>query len=438
MLHKTAASTWKATLALVFACVLALAGCGASGSTASTADAGSSTAEQATAGSATDAATAAAADEATAFPSWKADSASLKALVEYVNAVTDESSPDYVAPEDRIATFDMDGTIICEKAPFYVDWCMLNNRVLDNPSYNEPEYKPSPETVKICQGIRDTINAGEKPSEQQEKDKARLIASEFAGLTPAQFREFARNFLESVDAVGFDGMTYGKSFYQPMLEVIRYLQAKDFDVWMVSACEREFVRAAVPLELNIAPDHIIGTDVAYAATNQGDEAFDKYNMSQDETVVLAEPLLQETAKTGKSIAIEREIGKRPILAFGNSSGDYSMLNYAQSNPDHKGMGVLVLCDDLEREYGDAERAKEQTAECEKEGWILVHMSDEDWATIYGEGVSKTELPGAATKAEETKADEESADATDAAEAESDANSTADQTQDEETELAEAA
>lgn len=457
MLHKTAASTWKATLALVFACVLALAGCGASGSTASTADASASTTEQATAASTADsaasstssstaddsAATAAAANEATAFPSWNADSASLKALVEYVNAVTDESSPDYVAPEDRIATFDMDGTIICEKAPFYVDWCMLNNRVLDNPSYNEPEYKPSPETVKICQGIRDTINAGEKPSEQQEKDKARLIASEFAGLTPAQFREFARNFLESVDAVGFDGMTYGKSFYQPMLEVIRYLQAKDFDVWMVSACEREFVRAAVPLELNIAPDHIIGTDVAYAATNQGDEAFDKYNMSQDETVVLAEPLLQETAKTGKSIAIEREIGKRPILAFGNSSGDYSMLNYAQSNPDHKGMGVLVLCDDLEREYGDAERAKEQTAEAEKEGWVLFHMSDEDWATIYGEGVSKTELPGAATKAEETKAeetkaDEESADAADAAEAESDANSAAEQTQSEETELAEAA
>jgi hypothetical protein len=228
------------------------------------------------------------------------------------------------------------------------------------------------------------------------EDKNRLITSEFAGLTPEQFQEYARNFLTSVDAVGFEGMTYAKSFYKPMLEVVRYLQAKDFDVWMVSACEREFVRAAVPLELNIAPDRIIATDVAYASTNQGDVAFDKYNMTQQDDVVLAEPLGQETGKAGKPIAIAREIGKRPILAFGNSSGDCSMLNYAKSNPKHKGMGVLVLCDDAEREYGDLERAKEQSETAQKEGWVLFHMCKDDWATIYGEGVKKTALPGAST------------------------------------------
>ena len=391
---------WKMALVIIFACAFALGGCAGTGgsvsgaSTESTANMEQTAAEQ---GEQATAEPADAANEATAFPSWNPDSESLKALVAYVNSVTDESSPDYVEPKDRIATFDMDGTIIGEKAPHYLDYCLLLHRVLDNPSYNEPEYKPSEETVKICQGIRDTINSGGKLTDQQKKDKARLIASEFAGLTPEQYQEFARNFLQSVDAVGFDGMKYSKSFYKPMLEVIRYLQANDFDVWMVSACEREFVRAAVPLEIDIAPDHIIGTDVAYASTNQGDAEYDEYNMTQEDKVVLSEPKGQETAEAGKPIAIAREIGKRPILAFGNSSGDYSMLNYAKSNPDHKGMGVLVLCDDLDREYGDAERAKEQTEEASKEGWVLFHMSPVDWATIYGEGVTKTQLPGASTE-----------------------------------------
>ncbi|MBR3158659.1 MAG: haloacid dehalogenase-like hydrolase [Atopobiaceae bacterium] len=341
-------------------------------------------------------------DFAVTFPSWNADSESLKTLVEYVKAVTDESSADYVEPADRIATFDMDGTIICEKAPFYIDWCMLLNRVLDNPSYNEADYTPSDETVKMCQDIRNTINAGEKVTAEQEENKGKLITSEFAGMTPEEYHAHVRSFAESVDAVGFEGMTYGQSFYKPMLEVIDYLKANDFDVWMVSACEREFVRALVPTVFDIAPDRIIGTDVAYVATGEGDEAYDKYNMGQDEDIVLGDPLGQETGKTGKSIAIMREIGKRPILAFGNSSGDYSMLNFAQANPDHKGMGVLVLCDDAEREYGDLDRAKEQTEEANKEGWTLFHMSDQDWATIYGEGVVKTALPGAVEAEEEVE------------------------------------
>lgn len=410
MSERTTRPTLRIALALAFVCALVLAGCGAPAANTSNTSSSSEPAKEQTASSANNSSTtdsAAAANEATAFPSWNSDSKSLKALVDYVNNVTNESSPDYVAPEDRIATFDMDGTIICEKAPHYVDYCMLLNRVLDNPSYNEPGYKPSEEAIAICQSIRDTINAGGKVTDQMAEDKARLIASEFAGLTPEQFQTFARNFLQSVDAVGFEGMTYAKSFYKPMLEVIRYLQAKGFDVWMVSACEREFVRAAVPLELNIAPDRIIATDVAYASTNQGDVAFDKYNMTQQDDVVLSEPLGQETGKTGKAgkpIAIAREIGKRPILAFGNSSGDYSMLNYAKSNPKHKGMGVLVLCDDAEREYGDLERAKEQTETAQKEGWTLFHMCKDDWATIYGEGVKKTSLPGASANASATNAE----------------------------------
>ena len=189
-------------------------------------------------------------------------------------------------------------------------------------------------------------------------------------------------------------MTYGQSFYKPMIEVIQFLRDNDFDVWMVSACEREVVRAIVE-RYDFPYDHVIATDVPFVASGKGEEPSDDYNMGQDEVMLLGAPLDEvECGKSGKSAAIAREIGKRPVLAFGNSSGDFSMLNYAQGNPDHTGMGFFVVCDDTEREYGNDEKADEYYAEVEKEGWTAISMAD-DWATIYGEGVRKTELPGAA-------------------------------------------
>ncbi len=396
---RTHAGVLSCLLALGLSWAIVLAGCAPVQSSASSASAQdsaqASSAQNSTqessdtnAQASADIPSAADVDLAATFPSWNPESASLKTLIDFVASVTDESSDAYVAPEDRIATFDMDGTIICEKAPVYVDYMLLLHRVLDNAPYNNG-YEPTEETKQICQGIRDTVMAGNKYSEEQSENKHRLIASEFAGTTCEEFRSYVQSFATTQNAAGFEGMTYAESFYKPMIEVINYLKEYDFDVWMVSACEREVVRGLVPLAVDIPMDRIIATDVGYYATNQGDEAGDEYNMGLGEDVLLGTPLGEETGKTNKSIAIMREIGKRPILAFGNSSGDYAMLNFAQSNPDHKGMGVLVLCDDTTREYGDAERAATQTEEAQKNGWTLFHMSDQDWATIYGEGVTKT-------------------------------------------------
>ena len=176
-----------------------------------------------------------------------------------------------------------------------------------------------------------------------------------------------------------------------MLEVIEYLRANDFDVWMVSACEREVVRALVE-RYDFPFDHVIATDVPYVASGKGDEDADDYNMSKDETMLLGAPLDPvECGKSGKPAAIVREIGKRPVLAFGNSSGDFSMLNFAEGNPDHTGMGFFVVCDDTEREYGNAEKAASMSSEAAEAGWTPISMHD-DWAAIYGEDVEKTQLP----------------------------------------------
>ena len=327
-------------------------------------------------------------DYAKLFPSWDPDSRSLKELVDFVNDCTDRSGSDYLEPADRIATFDMDGTILCEKAPVYLDYCLTMHRVLD-----DPDYKASKEERDAMQQIRDHAYSEGETFHPKDITKDDMVATAFAGMSPDQFRSYVTDFADNVDVVGFEGMTYGQSFYKPMIEVINYLKANDFDVWMVSASEREVVRALVE-RFDIPYDHVIATDVPYVASGKGDDTADEYNMEKDEEILLGEPLdAVECGKSGKSAAIAREIGKRPVLAFGNSSGDFSMLNYAEGNPDHEGKGFFIVCDDTEREYGSEKKAGEFYEEVENQGWTAISMAN-DWETIYGDGVKKTELPGA--------------------------------------------
>lgn len=326
---------------------------------------------------------------AEAFPSWNADSASLAQLIAFVEDVTDPASTNYVEPADRIATFDMDGTILSEKAPIYIDYMLTLHRVLEDPDFN-----PAPDELEAAQEIRDHAYEYGETFKPETYTKDDLVASVFSDMTPDEFRAYVVDWADTTDVVGFSGMTYGESFYQPMVEVIRYLKANDFDVWMVSACEREVVRALVE-RFDIPYDHVIATDVPYVSSGQGDELADEYTMTSDEEILISTPLEEvECAKTGKPLSIAREIGKRPILAFGNSSGDFAMLNYVEGNEEHAGMGFLVVCDDVEREYGDAEKAAEYYENVEEYGWTAFSMAD-DWATIYGDGVEKTGLPGAA-------------------------------------------
>lgn len=188
--------------------------------------------------------------------------------------------PESLDPEDRIAVFDMDGTILCEKAPVYLDYCLTMYRVLDDPSYSA-----TPEERDAMQQVRDHAYSEGETFHPEGITKDDLVASAFAGMTPEEFRAYVTDFADSTPAVGFEGMTYGQSFYLPMIEVIRYLKANDFNVWMVSACEREVVRGLVN-RFDIPCDHVIATDVPYVASGKGEEAADEYNMGSDETMLL--------------------------------------------------------------------------------------------------------------------------------------------------------
>ena len=114
-------------------------------------------------------------------------------------------------------------------------------------------------------------------------------------------------------------------------------------------------------------------------------------MGKDEKLIICGCSDERTVKTNKAIAIQREIGKQPVLAFGNSSGDFTMADYALQNTQYSGQAYMLLCDDTERDYGDEESAANFAARCEAAGYHTVSMWD-DFLTIYGEQVQKSDHP----------------------------------------------
>ena len=181
-------------------------------------------------------------------------------------------------------------------------------------------------------------------------------------------------------------MTRGEAWFRPMTEVVSYLRDNGFDIYVVTATERNIVRAIVDGELGIDPSHVIGTEYGYKATGQGDEADGDYTFQKDDKVVFDGSYEGENAKTPKVDAIVREIGKQPVLAFGNSSGDVAMMDYTLAGNPNPSTAFMVLADDDVRDHGDAEGAAKERAEWEEAGFTVFSMKD-DFATIYGDGVT---------------------------------------------------
>jgi phosphoserine phosphatase len=315
---------------------------------------------------------------ATYFPSWNPQSPTLAQLVSFVDEVTNPASADYVDPEARVATFDMDGTFISEKAPVYIGFCLLFHRVLDDPTYQAP-----PEMRELVEQARSDADQG-IVNDERSVELNRLYPQAFAGMEQAEFHAYVQQFLDTVPVDGFEGMTYGGSFYQPMLEVIRYLQDHDFEVYIVSGSSRESVRA-ICVPLGIAPDHIIGTDISLVATGQGDQDGVSYTFVPADKLLTGTNMYDECLKTNKVIRIATEIGRRPILSFGNSSGDVAMMEYVISDNPYKSASFMVLDDDATRDHGDPEEATSKTCEYEELGFTTISMAN-DFATIYGDDV----------------------------------------------------
>ena len=320
----------------------------------------------------------------TVIAGWSEDSPAMQSIVEFVEASGDESSKGYIPKQDRIAVFDMDGTLYGERFPTYFnDWLYIQRALYDE-SFEAPE-----ELKAFAQAWEDKVLRG-IPIEDFDAKERELGPKLYEGLTPEEYCEVVRSF-KQLPVRGFEGMTYGKAFFQPMVSLVKYLYDNDYTVYIVSATYRDAVRVMTEgvLDAYIPRDHVIGTDLLYTASGDADKDSMFYELTPEDELVIAGELFLKNQKTNKAAMIQQEIGRIPVLAFGNSTGDFSMATYTLQNEKYGGRAYMLLCDDTERDYGSAETAASFKEKCDANGFFTVSMRDE-FSTIYGDGVKKTE------------------------------------------------
>jgi len=312
--------------------------------------------------------------------SWNDGAPAKVALIEYVASVTDTGSADYIPVERRIAVFDFDGTLFLETDPTYFDWMLFAHRVLD-----DPEFLATPEQTAAAKATRN----GVFPPLSRERE--RMVSQAYKGMTLGEFDRFVRKFMAE-EQPGFTNLKRGDAFYKPMLEVVNYLRDNGFTVYVISGTDRLTVRPLLDV-LKLPPRQIIGSDSTIIADKQEKRDALDYTFTQGDTLILGGENMVKCLQMNKVSAIVREIGHRPVLAFGNTLSDASMLNYTIDRNKYRALGFMLLCDDLEREYGNLKKADKMRRDCANYGWIPVSMRD-DWKTIYGDGVKKRKHPTA--------------------------------------------
>ncbi len=322
-------------------------------------------------------------DEAENLSLWTDEAPLKKQLTEYINTVTDKSSVDFIPVENRIAVFDMDGTLCCETDPGYFDHKLLYHRVMEDPNYKD---KASAEEKEVASIIKTYFDTGKYPDGLDVRH-GKAVASAFKGMTLDEFDAYVKEY-RSQPMVSYTNMTNGEAFYKPMLQVIDLLQANDFTVYIISGTDRLITRGLVDGVINIPLSQMIGSDETLVADHQNGANGLEYQFTHDDKLVTGGEFVVKNLKMNKTSVIAKEIGVQPVLSFGNSSGDTSMANYTITNNKYKSAAYMLCCDDLERENGNLEKAQKMADSCKENGWTAVSMKN-DWTTIYGEGVTYT-------------------------------------------------
>ncbi len=359
----------KSFSALLLAVVMmvSVAGCGADNSTKS---------------SQTDSSATQTVKDTDALSLWTKDAPLKKELKNYIETVTDKAGKNFIPVEDRIAVFDMDGTLCCETDPGYFDHKLLYYRVMEDPKYKDKASVEEKATAKI---IKKYFETGEYP-EGLDVKHGKAVASAFKGMTLSQFDKYVKDY-KSKPSEGYKNMSMGEAFYQPMIQVVNYLKANDFKVYIVSGTDRLITRGYAQGVVDIPLSQMIGSDESTVATHQGKEDGLDYTYEQNDKLVTGGEFLIKNLKMNKVSVIAQEIGQQPVLSFGNSGGDTAMANYTITNNKYKTGAYMLCCDDTKRENGNLEKADKMRDTCKQYGFTAVSMKN-DWTTIYGDKVSK--------------------------------------------------
>jgi hypothetical protein len=305
------------------------------------------------------------------LPSWN-DTGAKKSISAFVDKVTKEGSPDFVPVPERIATFDNDGTLWCEQ-PMPVQLFFALDRV-KTLAPQHPEWKTKEPFASLLKGdLKGALAGGEKALLQ-------IMAATHTGMTTAEFEQIVKDWIATAKHPKFK-QPFVACVYQPMIELLAYLRANGFKTFIVSGGGIEFMRPWAEKVYGIPPEQVVGSSVKT-----------QFTMRDGKPVLMRLPELNFIDdKVGKPVGINQHIGRRPIAAFGNSTGDQQMLEYTQGGIGARFM-LLVLHDDTAREYayGPAKGLPETKGgiftqalydQAQKEGWTVVSMKD-DWKTVF--------------------------------------------------------
>jgi phosphoserine phosphatase len=299
------------------------------------------------------------------LPSWN-DGAAKARIVGFVQAVIEQGGKDYVPPADRIAVFDNDGTLWSEQ-PAYFQLLFAIDRVKAL-SPKHPEWKTKQPFKAVLEGDMKALAAS------GEKGLAELVMATHAGNTADEFAQIVRDWLATARHPTLK-RPYTDLVYQPMLELLAYLRANGFQTWIVSGGGIEFLRVFAEERYGVPAQQVIGSSVKT-----------KYEVRNGKPAIVRLPEIDFIDdKAGKPVGIHKFIGKRPIAAFGNSDGDFEMLEWVTAGPGAR-LGLLVHHDDAGREFAydrksHVGRLDRGLDEGPQRSWTTVSMKN-DWRAVY--------------------------------------------------------
>jgi hypothetical protein len=299
------------------------------------------------------------------LPSWN-DTPTKQAIIAFVEKVTKEGGPDFVPVDERIATFDNDGTLWSEK-PLYFQLVFALDRVKALVE-KHPKLKDEEPYQSVLAGeTKHLVKAGEKAFDD-------MIMKTHAGMTVEEFAALVEKWLKTAKHPRFN-RPYTDLIYQPMLELLAYLRSKGFKTFVVSGGGIEFMRVWTQKAYGIPPWQIVGSSNRI-----------KYELRDGQPVLMRLPEINFIDDgPGKPVGIETHIGMRPIMAFGNSDGDYEMLRYTMAGKGPR-FGLIVHHTDAVREWAydrdsDVGRLVRGLDDAPRYGWLIMDMK-KDWKMIY--------------------------------------------------------
>lgn len=307
------------------------------------------------------------------LPSWN-DGAAKTAIRDFVHATTEKSSSKYVQPEDRIATFDQDGTLWVEH-PLYSQLMFCFDRVPDLVKA-KPELKEVEPFKTVMSGDREAISKLTLP------DLEKIAGYTLSGMSEDQFTIIVKDWLSKAKDPRWK-KSYTELIYQPMLEVMKYLRDNGYKTYIVTGGGQDFVRVYSNQTYGVPPEQIVGS--------VGETEYVYDSAAGTSSLMKIPKLLLNDDKGGKPQGIQMVIGKRPYAAFGNTAGDQQMLEYTTTGGGAR-LGMLLLHDDATREYayGPAQGLPDSKIGtfsqdlfdlAKKRGWIVISMKN-DWKTIF--------------------------------------------------------